>query len=1075
VNRPLPPTWKLRRIAYRVAPMPATRKARDGSRLQPAWPGLALIIETVALNGLSGPARLGSYLLVQGERTLARGFFLGPGGLPDDAAVIRAYSRRLRLEPVLSLEEFLKVLYRYVYKKRLPLVAFGLAAQLARLAVDWTAPEPGSFYAGGVSLILWTRLTRSERRRGERRLRNGGFEDGYRPRVLTKVLADGSVAIGFGARGDPDPLDRIPEGARKPRKGFVFRGHLLPLERLCYGLTGSRPQTLEEACRMFSIDCPLTPMLPVGEPLYDELLDTCLARTHASHDLYRALLERHQAFGLPLAPDQVFSPASYAKAGLEAIGVTPPLERYKGDLSGLGAAACAAYGGWSGVRIRNVPSGPPTPVRLVDINGSYAVCAHRLGIWSLLCAERLTLEPVPPAEIEAWIARQRQDTLELSPQLNVFCRLSPDEDVLPHRIKPARTWITTVAPLTSPESLWWPLADVVNSFLETGGVPKLDHCLRLTGHGRLPALRPVEFPGLGRFDPNGPDADLFLFLAQGRRRLVDTVDLDPAERKRLADLYKLWDNSACSGIFLEVHPQEPGKTPKRGTVIGPDGPYQTTATAFEWPGPWFFPPLYSLVTAAGRLLLQLTMREVRIRGGIVCYWDTDSLAILATLEGGLVPCQGGHHRDEHGRECELALSYQQVDAVRRAMERHSPYRHHGPAERSQATPPEEPTLLRLEPENFAAVDGQVYLFAVASKRKTPYMVGQDGQATCVSPSEFALGHFQPPDGSDDKRWIAEAWAWAALHGPDPGWLDQPPLAHVQLARYDDLSRLDPTGSRGLRPYDTLVVAQVDRLFGRTADGNVPRPVALYQPGFTIERADWLDFTTGIPITRVQLTPQHADERAISRQRPTYLRSYRHLLTAHTRAREGKALGADNTPCTETTNGVLTPMPTHAYTTVPIGRETNYADDAGVLADPDYVEFPNPDRDTTRAQVLAILRAQARRTGGRQLLANVLGRTDSAVRRYLNTGNARPDTLRRALTHAVTLAHQALMKAHPEAILPQDPALLLHLATREGTLLAPLVCEACGRELEGRQQRWCPRCRQQPRLRNRTANENKATG
>jgi hypothetical protein len=611
---------------------------------------MALIIETAATHGRSGPARVGCYLLAHGDQVLASGFFLGPGARPEDMRALRNFGRQRALEPPLALDDLLALIFRYAYKKRLPLVAFELAAQLARLAADWGAPEHGSIYDGGISLILWTRPAPRRLRRGQRRLRNGQLEDGHRPRVLTKVLADGAAALAFAHRGQPDLVDRIPEGEAKPRKGYQFPGRFIPLERLTYGLAGTHSRTLEDACESLGIACPPAPVAIADEPLTPAVLGDCLARARAAHQLYLCLLARHQSFQLPLPADKVFSPASYAKASYKAIGITQPLSRYDGDLAGLGAAACASYGGWSGVGIRNTPDSPPTPVRLLDITGEYAVCAHQLGIWRLLCAERLTLTPVAPVEIEAWIGRQRRDTFRISPKLNVLCRLRPDHDVLPHRIKPGRTWLTTVAPLTCDESLWWPLSDLVNSFFETGKVPELEACLRLEGNGTLSDLRAIDLPGLGRFDPNQPGADLFLFLAQGRLDLANNDTLEPEERARLATLYKLWDNSACSGIFLEVHTAEPASKPIRGTVIGPDGPYETRAPAFEEPGPWYFPPFYALVTAAGRYLLNDGMRLVRDAGSVVAYWDTDSLAILATPAGGVIPVTGGRLRDASGRE-----------------------------------------------------------------------------------------------------------------------------------------------------------------------------------------------------------------------------------------------------------------------------------------------------------------------------------------------------------------------------------------------------------------------------------------
>src|SRR5262249_36405776 len=153
----------------------------------------------------------------------------------------------------------------------------------------------------------------------------------------------------------------------------------LPLERLLVGLTGTRPRSLATACAAVGVDGVPDKASAVSD--LPDAADRCLARAEAAHRLYRTLLEQHRQFGLTVPPDRVFSTASYAKATLDAIGITPPLERYDGDLAGLGAAMCAGYGGWSGVGIRSIPGSPPVPVRLIDVAGEYPVCAHGLGIW----------------------------------------------------------------------------------------------------------------------------------------------------------------------------------------------------------------------------------------------------------------------------------------------------------------------------------------------------------------------------------------------------------------------------------------------------------------------------------------------------------------------------------------------------------------------------------------------------------------------------------------------------------------------------------------------------------------------
>jgi hypothetical protein len=1019
------------------------------------WPTLSVIIETVAANGRSGPARFGCYLICRRDQVLVRGFFHGPAVTTDDAMLLDQLSRRLKLDPPLPLREFLALLFRNNWKKQEPLVGFNLASHLCRLAADWTdvastqrraakrrlirknTPKRQSFFAGGVSLILWT----SSNPKAGRQLRNGRYENRFRPRVLLKVLANGAVALGFANLGKSDRvrLDSDAGDGKSSRRRLPRR--LLPLERLANAAAGRRLTDLEDACAYFDVPSP-TELGPDASA--QELANGCMTRADTVHLLYDLLIKRHQQLRLPIAADQVYSTAGYAKAAYDKLGITPPLDRYQGDLAGLGAAGCAAYGGWTGVGIRSIPGSPPLPARLLDAAGMYPVCAHKTGIWQLLTAETLHLEPVKPAVVERWLRQQRPDTLEIGPALNVFCRLRSNGDVLPHRIRPGTTWITTIAALTCKDSLWWPLADVVRSYFDTGRIPKIDACLQLEGRGRIPDLQPIDLPGLGRFDPNEPSSDFFLFLADGRRILESGgTPLDPREAAILGGHYKQWDNSGCSGVFFEVHPDEPTKRLRKGTVLGPDGPYDTQAHSFESCGRWFFPPFYSLVTAAGRLLLYLAIREWETHGGTVIYWDTDSVAGLATPDGGPVTIPDGDRTTTAH-----ALSYPDVENVCRALERHSPY---------PADPHDAPTLFRLESEHAAAGDAQLYLHATSSKRKTPYTINNDGSPAPISPSEFALGYLTHP-AHDDIDWISQGWAWAALYGPEPDWIDNAALAEHHVTRHQDIKRLNETAFPNLRPWDTIITARTERLYNRTAHSTHPLPVVVHAPNLEPEQARWFDYTTGTPLPPARVTEYAASE--ISSRRVLHLSSFRSILIQHIRAPERKATGPDGNPCRSSTAGRLTSTPTHTYKTEPIGRESNYTDDP-TNNSPTYTVYHDPNHDTTKEHVLAILRAVARTGGGRATVAARLRLSDSGVRRYLKSGRGRSATEHRAHQTAVDKATQILDENHRRTSL-HEPEALLYLAAQEVTKTRR--CEGCTRPLTGSQRKWCARCRRKPRLR-----------
>jgi DNA polymerase elongation subunit (family B) len=58
----------------------------------------------------------------------------------------------------------------------------------------------------------------------------------------------------------------------------------------------------------------------------------------------------------------------------------------------------------------------------------------------------------------------------------------------------------------------------------------------------------------------------------------------------------------------------------------------------EKPGDWYFPPVASLITSGGRLLLAMLEKSVDQKGGSCLSCDTDSLCIVGSRKGDFVPC-----------------------------------------------------------------------------------------------------------------------------------------------------------------------------------------------------------------------------------------------------------------------------------------------------------------------------------------------------------------------------------------------------------------------------------------------------
>src|ERR1700756_4902476 len=81
----------------------------------------------------------------------------------------------------------------------------------------------------------------------------------------------------------------------------------------------------------------------------------------------------------------------------------------------------------------------------------------------------------------------------------------------------------------------------------------------------------------------------------------------------------------------------------------------------------------ALITAGGRLLLAMLEKMVTDAGGSYLMCDTDSMAIVASENGGVVACNGGPFRTTDGAEAIKALSWIEVQRIVNAFQKLNPY------------------------------------------------------------------------------------------------------------------------------------------------------------------------------------------------------------------------------------------------------------------------------------------------------------------------------------------------------------------------------------------------------------------
>ena len=141
--------------------------------------------------------------------------------------------------------------------------------------------------------------------------------------------------------------------------------------------------------------------------------------------------------------------------------------------------------------------------------------------------------------------------------------------------------------------------------------------------------------------------------------------------------------------------------------------------------------------------------------GSYLFCDTDSLCIVSNERGGLVPCPGGTHKLDDGREAVKALSWKEVETIAGRFNKLNPYN------RSLV-----PEILKIEDINFVDSDPrkprrQLFGYAISAKRYALYsQTGDD--ISIVKASGHGLGYLYPPKDGFNKdanapKWVVEAW------------------------------------------------------------------------------------------------------------------------------------------------------------------------------------------------------------------------------------------------------------------------------------------------------------------------------
>jgi len=879
------------------------------------------------------------------------------------------------------------------------IVMFNAPFDFSRLAVD--AAEARSDMYGGFSFTLWSDAD--------------GQAAPWRPRVAIKSL---------------DSKRAIKKFRRLERGAHDHAGHLLDLRTLVFALTGAS-HSLDSACTAFTV--PGKASAPVFGVVDEEVIDYCRQDVTATTGLLQSALAEHARHPVNLQTTLAYSPASVAKAYLRAMGVTPRLTLQPDfDPEVLGWAMSAFYGGRAEVHIRHTP----IPVAVVDFTSMYPTVDALLGLWDHVTAERI--DTVDATEqVNRLLGSITLDGCfdpALWRELVVIAQVVPDGDVLPVRADyREEDWSIGVNPLHSEQPLWYTLPDLIAATLLTGRAPTITRALRFVPVGRQLDLQPVRLRGDVPVDP--ASEDFFRTVVQARQRAKTSGDTE------LAGFLKVLANSGSYGIYAEMIRHElPAASPEKVTVHGPTGqPFAAKVTAPEEPGEFCFPPIAAVITGAARLMLALLERAVTDAGGTWVFCDTDSLAIAATPNGALVPCNGGEHQLKlpDGRAAMRALSYAQVDTIRDRFTVLNPY-----------DPTVVPEVLKLEQTGTC--------YAISAKRYVIYHDNPDGTRTIVKRSLHGLGRyldpFNPTEDRRDKdgnpRWIDDTWHWilnadADPDAPLPEWADRPALSRVTVSSPPLLRPFtrwnkDRSWADQVKPFNFLLVATLDP-FGYPP-GADPDRFLLIAPynnhPETWTELDWYNrYDPDGPSYRIT-----TDKDTPPDPRMAGVQSSADVLHHYRMHPEHKFNQPDGQPCGRVTAGVLQRRPvTLTGTARLIGKEANNLDDVqnGLITNLGDVlnQYNNPNDDTIHQLAMLVLD----RYSGREL-GDLVGTNRRTIDRIRQGQHPRSDLAASLIDLATAVARGDLGNRD---IMP--PATRESLRTQSARLLAAWRADSLSRD------------------------------
>jgi hypothetical protein len=402
-------------------------------------------------------------------------------------------------------------------------------------------------------------------------------------------------------------------------------------------------------------------------------------------------------------------------------------------------------------------------------------------------------------------------------------------------------------------------------------------------------------------------------------------------------------------------------------------------------------------------MLTLLEHSVWRLGGTYAMEDTDSMAIVATEHGGVIPCAGGK------RGVIKALSWQQVKNISNQFDALNPY--------DRAAVP--PSILKIEDDNYHDPETrkhqrQLYCLAISAKRYALFLDDKRGNPVLLRRaannnedrwSEHGLGHLLNPTDpeSEDRGWNAQVWLRmirnaVGKRAENLGFELQPAVGRTSItspAVMRPLAKLNEGRKYvdKIKPFNFLMTCHV-KPFGHPP-GADPERFHLIAPYEADPRSwlknPWIDQYSG-KNCGITTTGHHGDRHTAR------VKTYGEVLREYEIHPESKCADAAGKPCVKRTVGLLQRRHIRIEQIKYVGKESNSLEevDAGLIHSPEnvYTIYTDPRRDEWQTKILPALK---------KIPLPILGEMSGLSRRTLveiRAGRSRPHRKNRERLSAI---------------------------------------------------------------------------